>query len=153
MAFDVEGLLNLWTVPFGDDADAETAVRRFYTDPVRVNGAVVTARDLVLRTRALQATFGDVRREVLDLVETADKVAVAFRLSGRQVGPFGTQLGPVPPTYAQLTMRVIDILTLRNGLISEIVMVADELGALTSVGAAALVPTSEAHDQVDGTGA
>jgi len=144
MAFDVDRLLRLWTDPLpDDDAAAAAAFREVYTDPVRVNGADLTAADLVARARALQRTFEEPEREVLDVVEGDvvegdGKVAVAFRMSGRQVGPLSTAAGPLAPTGQHLQLRVIDVLTLTGGRISAITMVADELGALAAVGAVRL---------------
>ena len=43
------------------------------------------------------------------------------------------------PTGQEIALRVIDILTLTDGRISEITMVADELAGLVAVGAARLV--------------
>jgi len=139
MAFDVERLLQLWTDPLpDDDAAAVEAFREVYTDPVRVNGTELTAADLVARARALQRTFEEPEREVLDVVEGDGKVAVAFRMGGRQVGPLTTAAGPLAPTGQHLQLRVIDVLTLTDGRISAITMVADELGALAAVGAVRL---------------
>jgi ketosteroid isomerase-like protein len=139
MAFDVERLLQLWTDPLpDDDAAAVEAFREVYTDPVRVNGADLTAADLVARARALQQTFEAPEREVLDVVEGDGKVAVAFRMGGRQVGPLTTAAGPLAPTGQHLQLRVIDVLTLTDGRISAITMVADELGALAAIGAVRL---------------
>jgi ketosteroid isomerase-like protein len=78
-------------------------------------------------------------REVLDIADCGDKVAVAFRLSGRQVGPMATSAGELAPTGQRLSLRVIDVLTLTDGRISSLWMTADELGALSAVGAARLV--------------
>jgi ketosteroid isomerase-like protein len=139
MAFDVAGLLRLWTDPLpDDDAAAADAFRAVYTDPVRVNGTDLTAADLVARARALQGVFADPEHEVLDVVEGEGKVALAFRMGGRQVGPLATAAGPLAPTGQRLQLRVIDVLTLSGGRISAITMVADELGALASVGAVRL---------------
>ena len=139
MAFDVERLLQLWTDSLpDDDAAAVEAFREVYTDPVRVNGTDLTAADLVVRARALQQTFEALEREVLDVVEGDGKVAVAFRMGGRQVGPLNTTVGPLAPTGQHLQLRVIDVLTLTDGRISAITMVADELGALAAVGAVRL---------------
>jgi hypothetical protein len=135
----VTALLDLWTNPPADLAAATTAFRALYTDPVRVNGAWLSAEDLARRAYALQRTFEDLRREVLDVCETAGKVAVAFRMGGRQVGPLNTAAGELAPTGEEIMLRVIDILTLTDGRISSIVMVADELGALAPIGAARLV--------------
>ena len=139
MAFDIEALLDLWTQLPADPAAAAEAFRRLYTDPVVVNGASLTAGDLVVRAHALRQTFDPLRREVLDVCEAGDKVAVAFRLSGRQVGPMNTAAGVLLPTGQEITLRVIDILTLTDGRISAITMVADELGALVAIDAARLV--------------
>jgi predicted ester cyclase len=139
LAYDIEALLDLWTDLPADPAAAVDAFRTLYTDPVMVNGNRLTAEDLVARARALQQTFDPVSREVIDVVNAGDKVAVAFRLSGRQVGPLNTAAGALPPTGQQIALRVIDILTLTDGRISEITMVGDELGALVAIGAARLV--------------
>jgi ketosteroid isomerase-like protein len=135
-AFDVERLLRLWTepLPADDDAAAE-AFRALYTDPVTINGTPLGAAALVARAREVQAAFEDLEREVLAVADAGERVAVAFRMGGRQVGTLTTSAGPLPPTGQVLRLRVIDLLTLADGRISEIVMVADELGALAGVGA------------------
>src|SRR3954449_8479148 len=116
MAFDVDRLLRLWTDPLpDDDADAAAAFRALYTDPVRVNGADLTAADLVARARALQGVFEAPEREVLDVVEGDGKVALAFRMGGRQIGTLTTAAGPLAPTGQRLGLRVIDVLTLTDG--------------------------------------
>jgi ketosteroid isomerase-like protein len=139
MAFDVDRLLALWTdgLP-DDDAVAADAFRELYTDPVTVNGSQLGVADLVARARALQGVFEAPEREVLDVVEGDGKVAVAFRLAGRQIGTLNTAAGPLAPTGQHLELRVIDVLTLTGGRVSAIRMVADELGALASVGAVRL---------------
>jgi hypothetical protein len=139
MAFDVDQLLRLWTDPLPDGAAAEDEFRTLYTDPVRVNGALLTAADMVARARALQLVFDRPERTVLEVLDGGGKVAVAFQLQGRQIGPLNTAAGVLAPTSRDLVIRVIDILTINDGLISEIHMVADELGALVAMGAAALV--------------
>ncbi|PWW24107.1 SnoaL-like polyketide cyclase [Geodermatophilus normandii] len=116
------------------------AFRALYTDPVTVNGAALTAGDLVTRARALQQTFEGAQHEVVAVVEDGDRVALAFRVGGRQVGPLGTAAGPLPPTGRHVELRVVDVLTLTGGRISDVWTVADELGALAAVGAVALVP-------------
>jgi len=139
MTFDIDGLLDLWTRRHASTAEAVDAFRRFYTDPVVVNGASLTAEDLVERAVALQGAFEDVHREVLEVCDAGAQVAVAFRLAGRHVGPFGTSAGVLEATGRHLALRVIDILTLTEGRISAITMVADELGALAPLDAAVLL--------------
>ncbi|MEX5718691.1 ester cyclase [Geodermatophilus maliterrae] len=141
--FDVERLLQLWSDPLPHGPAAEDAFRSLYTDPVTVNGQSLTVADLVARARAVQGTFEEVERQVVSVVEDGDRVAVAFRMGGRQVGPLQTSAGPLPPTGRRLELRVIDVLTLTGGRISEIVMVADELGALVALDAVRLAPPTD----------
>lgn len=139
MAFDVERLLRLWSDSLPeDDAAAADAFRELYTDPVTVNGTPIGVVDLVDRARAVQHTFDPVRREVLSVVEEGDRVAVAFRMGGPQVGTWTTSAGPVPATGREFWLRVIDVLTLADGRITDIVMVADELGVLVALDAVRL---------------
>jgi predicted ester cyclase len=142
MAFDIEGLLTLWSRGPGSDAEAAAAFGMFYTDPVVVNGNPVSLTDLVTRGAALRETLTDLRREVLDVCEAGDKVAVAFRMTGRHTGVLATAAGSLPPTGREITLRVIDILTLTDGRISSLWMVADELGALAAVDVVRLVDTA-----------
>ena len=139
MTYDITALLDLWTRPHHDRVEAEQAFRQLYTDPVVVNGSALTASQLVQRAVALQGALDQVHREVLDVCDTGTKVAVAFRLEGRHIGPLSTSAGVLGPTGQRLSLRVIDILTLTDGRISSITMVADELGALAPINAAALV--------------
>jgi ketosteroid isomerase-like protein len=136
MGFDIDGLLELWSGEAVHRRDAEEAFRAFYTDPVTVNGAALAVADLVARGVALQATFEQMSREVLDVCQTGDKVAVAFRMWGTQTGPLATSAGVLEPTGRPVSIRVIDILTLSDdGRITSLWMVADELGALAAVDA------------------
>ena len=139
MAFDVERLLRLWTDPLPeDDGAAAEAFRELYTDPVTVNGAQVSAADMVARARAVQGVFADVEREVLEVADAGDRVAVAFRMGGPQVGTWTTSAGPMPASGQEFWLRVIDVLTLADGRITDIVMVADELGVLVALDAVRL---------------
>jgi predicted ester cyclase len=153
MAFDVDRLLELWTGALPDDSAAEAAFRELYADPVSVNGVPVSASGLVARARALQGVFEGRERHVLDVVDGGDKVAIAFRLRGRQVGVLATSAGPLPPTGQVLDLRVIDILTITGGRISDIWMVADELGALAALDAVRLTSwTAEPHHAASAPG-
>ena len=136
MSFDVEAMIRLWSEPLADsDEEAASAFRQMYTDPVVVNGAEMPVADLVVRARAVQRTFDRRHTELLEVIQVDDKVAVAFRMSGTQVGPLATTLGALPPSGGRLELRVIDILTLTDGKVSNIWMVADELGALVAADA------------------
>jgi hypothetical protein len=140
MAFDIDGLLDLWSGDAVHGPGAEDAFRAFYTDPVTVNGVPLGAADLVVRAKAVQAAFDGLTREVLDVCTGGDRVAVAFRMSGRQTGPLATSAGVLEPSGRPISLRVVDILRLDgDGRISSLVMVADELGALAAADAVRLV--------------
>jgi predicted ester cyclase len=142
MAFDVEGLMRLWTETDLSGEGAEDAFRAVYADPVTINGTPVSAAQLVERAAGIRKTFEDLHREILDVCEGDGRVAVAFRLSGRQSGPLTTPAGSLAPTGRLLHLRVIDILTLGDdGRITSIWMVADELGALAAHGLVQLART------------
>ena len=142
MTFDIEGLLDLWSTPHPDPAEAVAAFGAWYADPVVINGTPMSLADLASRADQVRQTFTDPGREVLDVCEQPTdrgaKIAVAFVMSGRQTGPLGTAAGILPPTGRQLRIRVIDVLTVEGGLITSLWMTADELGALAAVGAAGL---------------
>jgi SnoaL-like polyketide cyclase len=76
--------------------------------------------------------------QILDIVETQDRVVVAFLMRGRHVGPFASQLGTVAPTGRDIEVRTIDVLVVAGGLITDIWVVADDLGLLRQLGAARL---------------
>jgi predicted ester cyclase len=129
-----ERLLSLWAVePDGRD-DPVAAFGRLYTDPVVVNGTSMRLTELVDRARSLHVSFSEFSLEVLDVVAEPGKLAVAFRLTARHTGPWPTPLGEFAPTGRVVSATVIDILSLTDGRISEIVMVADELGRMLQAG-------------------
>jgi len=135
----VDRLMDLWSTPLpADDAAAAAAFGALYTDPVEINGAAVSLADLLARARATQRAYSGLDRIILDRVEAPGRVVVAFRLLGTHTGPLPTPLGTVPATGGSVDIRVIDVLTLTEGRISGIVMVADELGNLHRLGALAL---------------
>ena len=135
MNFDIDALLDLWSEPHTPGPQAEAAFGRFYTDPVVVNGASLRISDLVDRAIALQHTFDDVDREVLELAQSDESVTVVFRLSGRHVGSLASAAGTVPPTGRIISLRIMDLLRLTEGKVSTVWMSADELGSLAAVGA------------------
>ena len=102
---------------------------------MQINGTSFTAHDLLARVRAMQRAFGAVAHTVLDQVETSDRLVVAFRLTGMHTGPLSTPLGEVRTTWRRFAVRVIDILTVTDGRISAVTMVADELAQLVALGA------------------
>jgi predicted ester cyclase len=134
----LDRLLRLWTRPVGDHADAEAAFGRVYADPVVVNGVPMTVAQLVDRARSLQRAFTGLSMQILDQVETPDRIVIAFLMRGRQVGLYVSPLGAVPPTGRDVQVRTIDVLTIEGGLIAAIWVVADDLGLLTQLDAVSL---------------
>jgi uncharacterized protein YndB with AHSA1/START domain len=146
MALDVERLLQLWTglLP-GDDEAAAAAFRELYVDPVVVNGAPLVATELVTRARAMHHALDGLSGEVLAVADAGSTVTLVLRLTGRQVGPLDTPAGRLPATGRPMDLRVIDVLTLTDGRISSIWMVADWATALTAAGVLRLSgPTTSA---------
>ena len=128
----------LWQRPPADERAAERAFAEFYTDPVPVNGTPFSCAALAARAGALNRAFADLGHQVLERVQTPDKLVIAFLMTGRHVGPLPSALGEVPPTGRDVRIRTIDVLTLTDGRISEVVVVSDELGLLADLNAVAL---------------
>jgi predicted ester cyclase len=129
----VDSLFRAWTNV--DDLDQlEGRFAELYTDPVRVNGANLMLVDLVARAKSLHAAFSGLRAEVLQIVEGADSLAVAFIMRGRHVGPYETPFGTIQPTGSDVRIRTIDVLTITAGKISAIWVNADDLGTLRQLG-------------------
>lgn len=135
---DTDQLMGLWATPPADDAATLTLIRSLYTDPVVVNGATFTATDLLTKVRSMQESFRDLRHEIIERVDAPGRLVVAFRLSGVHAGPLATPLGTIAATGRRFEVRVIDVLTLTDGRISAVTMVADELSQLRMLGALAL---------------
>jgi ketosteroid isomerase-like protein len=108
MSFDLDRLARLWNEPpAADDGEARRAFAEVYTDPVVINGGAVSIGELVAMARQNHVTYQEQTREILDVADTGAKVAFAFVLRARQNGE------PV-------TIRVLDILTLTDGRVSEV---------------------------------
>jgi hypothetical protein len=63
---------------------------------------------------------------------------VAFEMRGRHVGPYASPLGTVAPTGRDIAVHAIDVLTVVDGLVTAIWVVADDLGLLLQLDAARL---------------
>ena len=131
----LQRLLRLWTEPIRDDFEARAAFAQVYADPVVINGVPMAVAGLVDRARSLQHAFDGLSMQILDRVETPDRIVIAFIMHGRHVGPYASPLGDVSPTGRDVQVRTIDVLTLDSGLVSAIWVVADDLGMLTQLGA------------------
>jgi predicted ester cyclase len=128
-------LLPLWTDPNARRDDPEAAFRRVYADPVVVNGVDMSVGQLVQRAASLQEAFAHLSMEVLDVVETGNRLVLAFLMHGRHTGTFVSAVGDVAPTGRDIEVRTIDVLTVEAGKITRIWVVADDLGLLRQLGA------------------
>jgi predicted ester cyclase len=135
----LDSLLDLWQEPVDKRDDPEAAFREVYADPVSINGASTPLSSLVDRARALQRSFADLTTQIVDQVETPDRLVVAFYMRGRHVGPLLTPIGTVAPTGRAVEIRTIDVLTIANGVITALWVVSDELGMLTQLDTVRLV--------------
>jgi predicted ester cyclase len=134
----LERLLPLWTDPVDGRGDPEAAFGEVYADTVVVNGTEMSLTALVARARSLQQAFDQLGMDILDTVETPDRVVVAFEMRGRHIGPYASPLGTVAPTGRDIAVRTIDVLTIAGGLVTAIWVVADDLGLLRQLDAARL---------------
>jgi len=137
MAVDFEALISLWSTPLQSTSAAIEAFGRFYSDPVRINGAEMSLAALAQRALSTQRAFSELSAVVLERSDTPTHSTVVFRMRGRHVGPLETPLGIVPATGKMVERQIIDLLKVERGLISEVWMVGDELSALMQLGAIA----------------
>jgi ketosteroid isomerase-like protein len=131
----VDRVMALWTGPIPDGSDGEAAFGECYAERLTVNNAEFLLADLVARARVLHAAHSDIRAELLQVLAAPEHVVVAFVMHVRHTGPLPTPLGTLPATGRAAAARTIDILTVRDGKITDITVVADELGMLTQLGA------------------
>jgi len=131
-------LFDLWLEPVDARDDPEAAFRELYADPVSINGTPRPVSFLVERARALQRAFAGLTTEIVEQVETSDRLAIAFYIRGRHVGPLLTPIGTVAPTGSTVEIRTIDVLTIADGVITALWVVSDELGMLTQLDAVQL---------------
>src|SRR3954453_22233495 len=133
-------VMTLWSDPVPAGSAGDEAFAACYATELTVNGVPFTLSDLVARARALQAAYSGIRPEVRRVVAAPGVVVVAFDMHVTHTGPLTTPLGPVDPTGRTAKARTIDILTLRDGRIADIIVVADELGLLSELGVLRLRP-------------
>ena len=129
----VDRLMKVWDEPVPPGEAGDAAFATCYAAELTLNGVPIKRSELVAQARAMQVTYAESRREILDLVEAGDKLAVAFVLHVRQTGPLTTPFGVIEPTGGTASAQVIDIFTLRDGLIVELTAVADQLGLITQL--------------------
>lgn len=131
----VDRLLALWTEPVAEAPDALARFAEVYADPVVVNGTPMPLAALVERAGLVRRTYADLTMEEVHRLADGDRLVVAFVMLGRHAGPLTTLLGDVAPTGREVRIRVTDILTVVDGRVADIWMIADEVGLLHQLGA------------------
>jgi len=127
-------LMDLWREPVPEGDAGIAAFGTCYAAELTVNGAPFTLAALVERARMLQTAYSDIRPEVLEVVAAPGRVVVAFVMHVRHTGPLTTPLGVLPATGREGAARTIDILAVADGRVTDITVVADELGLLAQLG-------------------
>ena len=130
----IDRVMALWAEPVPDGPAGEAAFGRCYAGELTVNGAAFTVAGLTARARALQAAYSGIRPEVVQVVTAPDVIVVAFLMHVTHTGTLTTPLGEVAATGRTGFARTIDILTVRDGKIAAVTVVADELGLLSQLG-------------------
>jgi predicted ester cyclase len=127
---DLDALLALWETSPAGRADPVGDFSALYADPVMINGSPIAVSDLVARATALNEAFSDSETELLDVLSEGTKVAFAFRRTATHVGAWATPSGEVPPTGQRVTLMGMDILTVEDGRVTAIWVLADDLQVL-----------------------
>jgi len=130
---NVEHLFEAWTEP-EERGRFDVRFAELYTDPVVVNGAPLSVGDMALRARSLHSAFSELRADIVQVVQQADALAVAFVMRGRHTGPYPGPGSMIEATGAEVEIRTIDVVTLTDGKISRIWVTADDLGLLRQLG-------------------
>ena len=140
MATFLERALGLWSRPLPRGDAGLEAFRTVYADPVLVNGTPTDLTVLVDRARMMQAALDGLRHTVLEEVEAPGRLAFAFRISGRLVGPLTTPLGDLPPTGRTVEVAGMDIFVVDDDRVTAVWALADHLTLLVEAGAVSPLP-------------
>jgi predicted ester cyclase len=135
MSSMIERALALWGRPLPAGGAALEAFRAVYADPVLVNGTSTPLMVLVERAQMMQVAFDGLRHTVLEQFEAPGRLAFAFRISGRLVGPLTTPLGELPPTGAEVQVAGMDIFVVDEDRVTAVWALADYLTLLIDAGA------------------
>lgn len=127
----IERALRLWSEPLPDE-DALVAFRAVYADPVVVNGQVTDLEHLVARAAMLKAAITPIHHRIDATVVVADRVAIAFTISGRHTGTLTTPFGEITATHRDIAVNGLDIFEIddRSRRVTAVWAVADWLTLL-----------------------
>jgi len=102
-----------------------------FVDHRPLPGVPPTREGVRMLFAGLKTAFPDLRVAIEDQIADESRVVSRKRFSGTHEGPF---LG-APPSGRRVEFEVIDILGVRDGLLTDHWVVVDQLGLLTQLGA------------------
>ncbi|CAO5251296.1 ester cyclase [Frankia sp. AgKG'84/4] len=139
----VRNLLELWFTPPTGATDLDFGFRRIFADPVRVNGTPIPVAALADQVRGLHTAYEGLVAEVSLQVPTARGVALAFEMRGLHVGPLPTPIGTLQATGRMVRVPTMEVLTIEDGRITALHVIADELVLLRDLGALPSAPQAQ----------
>jgi steroid delta-isomerase-like uncharacterized protein len=100
----------------------------------RMPGAQADSPADVARVIAVVRTaLPDLRHEVLQCIEYADRAAFELRISGTHAGPLRTPVGDVPASGIAAVWQSADLITVEDGLITTWRIYYDQVGVLAQL--------------------
>jgi len=108
-------LYNLEVIQHGDMALLKTLLSPNFINHSAMPGMPAGMDGLIyFFSEILHAAFSDLRVEIKDMLAEGNSVATRKEITGKHTG----ELMGIPATGKQITIKVIDILTLKDGMIS-----------------------------------
>ena len=107
-----------------------------YADPFDHDGRPGSVEELLEWHRADAVTWADTRYDIVRVVSDGEQVAVRWRASARQIGPWG----PVQATGRTVTWQGAHFFRVDGGRIVAVVSVADGLGKALELGVQMVPP-------------
>jgi steroid delta-isomerase-like uncharacterized protein len=90
--------------------------------------------ELISMLQVFREAFPDIRHQVLDVVESGDRIAVELTVTATHTGTFHTPQGDIPPTGRTLVWESVDFITLRDGKIASWHTYFDQMAFLAQLG-------------------
>ena len=87
---------------------------------------------------AFHEAFPDLRHQIVDIVESGDKIAIELRIAATHTGILHTPQGDVPPTGRSVAWEQVDFVTLRDEKVAIWHTYFDQMTFLAQLG---LLPT------------
>jgi predicted ester cyclase len=134
MGAALDAVVNVWALI---DAGNWGALGQWFTPDAtfKSRGAPIGGLDVCIGYwQATARSFPDLRREILDYVETPDAIAVEVRASGTNTGPLSGAAGEVPATGRACAFESMVLIRLRDGKIATWNDTYDQLGLLQQLG-------------------